>query len=101
MPETNEARDFLAWGDEDGNCWMRGHVDPVEFVADVRRMEAYCLGDPGVDHDASYFNADRIHPDDVDHLWYLPDDPDDEETMYTRCEAGTPGAEPYTVWWCE
>lgn len=74
---------------EDGDRWCAlGHVDP-EQMADA--VLAYEIGVHGE------IAAERMDPEDVQHLYAITGDPDEESIWWDGVTAEAPGAFPITL----
>jgi hypothetical protein len=85
---------LLVWGNEDGDYFGEGHIEPEAFKAAAHAYDVECLGE---DHDCEWDCSATMELDDVSHEWWYQPDPDNDELM-RRCEPDHPGAEPFTAW---
>jgi hypothetical protein len=84
------------WSDENGDYFAQGHVDPETFKTAAHAHDVYCLGADHVCEDGEC--SAEMEPDEVEHGWWYPVDPTNEEAGYHTCTEDHPGAEPFTAW---
>ncbi|MFD5245679.1 hypothetical protein ACFWIW_14095 [Amycolatopsis sp. NPDC058340] len=81
---------FTVGEDEDGTIHVIGDATPAQALAAIRRFTA-AEGDPGPAADAT---------DTLTTGWYVPSASvgDEDDPVYERVAAGTPGAVLFTSW---
>lgn len=84
------------WTDEDGDAYYGdGHIPPEEFKRLCHALDVECLGEQ---HDCEWDCSAPMRPAEVEHSWWAPVDPNDEETSFKRSRPDDPAAQPFTIW---
>lgn len=80
-----------AFETEDGDLYIRGHVDPIDAAAAGLLYELSTMGLKEVAANG------LIEVADVKHSWWVVPESDGDDVRWIQADATTPGAEAWTV----